>query len=461
MEALDIRYKTVLDDIKVAIQNSEQLTNYLDEEEFEQYKLLIDAFEPQIHELYEKVASTDPLQLISLEEYLLDNEFEGLYLPKVLGYSVLRGRINDDSLRYDKPQDHFKKVLLYIANSSNFEQIRSRAGQSIQMGFALSSDIWITNLIDQVVNKKVKQFLRTQKVDAYRQHQIRKTALVKYRKQFQSLNYSCADFPVSKHELVLDNKSLQKFLNYRSSKSFDNSSLDSHIVDFIGNEDLHTEQAFAENLIIIARSYSNGKVDKIKSVFDKLRNGNSQFSDWYFKHLNTYLNDPDLFSTANEKSIASTISRDISDELTPYYNLMDVLLSRGFVAEETIDLVREYYFSNEGLSDQNSCLRSVVLNNLSGFLNNLPEEEYQEYFEINKTFSAYMDIFSNQKFNQDLKYLSLKYVKKLKAKYTDKRGKDYQDIKKFVMTTFQDLGFMTEKEIVELFKTRRKKKVTA
>ena len=177
--------------------------------------------------------------------------------------------------------------------------------------------------------------------------------------------------------------------------------------------------------------------------------------------MNTYLNDPDLFSTANEKSIASTISRDISDELTPYYNLMDVLLSRGFVAEETIDLVREYYFSNEGLSDQNSCLRSVVLNNLSGFLNNLPEEEYQEYFEINKTFSAYMDIFSNQKFNQDLKYLSLKYVKKLKAKYTDKRGKDYQDIKKFVMTTFQDLGFMTEKEIVELFKTRRKKKVTA
>jgi hypothetical protein len=65
---------------------------------------------------------------------------------------VLRGRINDDSLRYDKPQDHFKKVLLYIANSSNFEQIRSRAGQSIQMGFALSSDIWITNLSDPVVN---------------------------------------------------------------------------------------------------------------------------------------------------------------------------------------------------------------------------------------------------------------------------------------------------------------------
>ena len=43
-------------------------------------------------------------------------------------------------------------------------------------------------------------------------------------------------------------------------------------------------------------------------------------------------------------------------------------------------------------------------------------------------------------------------------KYTDKRGKDYQDIKKFVKTNFVDLGFMKEKELVEFFKTRRKKK---
>lgn len=461
MEALDIRYKTVLDDIKVGIQNSEELSTYLEEEEFEQYKVLIDAYEPLIHELYQKVAANDPLQLISFEEYLLGDEYEGLYLPKVLGYSVLRGRINDDTLMYDKPQDHFKKVLLYIANSSNFEQIRSRAGQSIQMGFALSSDIWITNLIDQVNNKKVKTYLRSQKVDAYRQIQNRRTALVKYRKQFQSLNYSCADFPKTKHDLISDNKSLQKFLNFRSSRSFDNSSLDKHILAFIKNEDLHSEKAFAENLNIISRSYSTGKVEEIKSVYDKLRKSNSDFSDWYFDHLSSYLNDPDLFSTDNEKSIASTISRNIDDDMTRYYDLMDTILARGFVAEETIDQVRDYYFGNEGLSDQNACLRAVVFNNLSTFLNNLPEEEYQEYFEINKTFSAYMDIFSNQKFNQDLKYLSLSYVKKLKAKYTDKRGRDYQDIKKFVMTTFQDLGFMTEKQIVELFKTRRKKKVIA
>ena len=52
-------------------------------------------------------------------------------------------------------------------------------------------------------------------------------------------------------------------------------------------------------------------------------------------------------------------------------------------------------------------------------------------------------------------------MRKLLKHYTDKRGKDYQDIKKFVSTAFQDFGFMKEKEIVEMFKTRRKRKKKA
>ncbi len=69
-----------------------------------------------------------------------------------------------------------------------------------------------------------------------------------------------------------------------------------------------------------------------------------------------------------------------------------------------------------------------------------------------------MDIFSNQQFNQDLEDLSMDYVKKLLHFYTDKRGKDYQDIKRFVSSTLQDYRFITEKEVVEIFKTKRKKK---
>jgi hypothetical protein len=54
----------------------------------------------------------------------------------------------------------------------------------------------------------------------------------------------------------------------------------------------------------------------------------------------------------------------------------------------------------------------------------------------------------------------MSYVQKLLKRYTDKRGKDYQDIKKFVSQTFVEANFMNEKQIVELFKTRRRKKAT-
>ena len=75
-----------------------------------------------------------------------------------------------------------------------------------------------------------------------------------------------------------------------------------------------------------------------------------------------------------------------------------------------------------------------------------------------KLLPVYIGIFSNQQFNQDVKDLCMDYIGQLLKHYTDKRGKDYQDIKKFVSTVFVDLKFLMEKEVVEMLKTRRKRK---
>ena len=109
MQELDIRYKTVLDDIKTTIQLSEELKTYLDTEEDEEYKLLVQAHEQAIHQLYEQIAKENPLQLVAFEKALLDEQFEGLYLPKALGYAVLRGRVNEN-VKYIRPQDHFSEI---------------------------------------------------------------------------------------------------------------------------------------------------------------------------------------------------------------------------------------------------------------------------------------------------------------------------------------------------------------
>jgi len=84
-------------------------------------------------------------------------------------------------------------------------------------------------------------------------------------------------------------------------------------------------------------------------------------------------------------------------------------------------------------------------------------KEYTDFFEITKIFGVYMKIFGNQQFNQDVEKLSMKYVDKLLHQFTDKRAKDYQDVKKFVSTQFVDFGFLQDKEVVEMFKTRRKR----
>jgi hypothetical protein len=88
----------------------------------------------------------------------------------------------------------------------------------------------------------------------------------------------------------------------------------------------------------------------------------------------------------------------------------------------------------------------------------LTERAYSEYFELTKIFGLYIRIFGNSQFNLDVEKLSMNYVDKLLKKYIDKRGKDYQDIKKFVSTQFVDLGFLKDKEVVEIFKSRRKKR---
>jgi len=185
MENLDPKFQAEIDAIAKNIQESEALSTYLDTEEYEEYKALIEQFEPAIQELYLRVAGSNPLQILALEKALLDDQLEGLYMPKITGYSVLRGEANE-GLKYRKPQDHFKEVLLAVVNSSNFDMVKLRVGQSIQMGFAFSSDIWITNLIESVKNQRVRYFLQSQKLAKYRDIKERRNA----RRLSQSQNIS-------------------------------------------------------------------------------------------------------------------------------------------------------------------------------------------------------------------------------------------------------------------------------
>ncbi|HMQ47921.1 MAG TPA: hypothetical protein PKA00_10870 [Saprospiraceae bacterium] len=460
MYELEEKYLQRLEEIATDIQNSDILQQYLEEEEEEYYTQLKELYEPAMKELYDEVAEKDPLQLISLETVLLAQEFEGLYLPRILGYAVLRGELSAD-YKYVRPQNHFKDVLMAICESANFDILRKRIGQSIQMGFALSSDIWVTNLINSLDNKKIRYFLQSQKVERYHFPEERQKGLVRYKRQFTHDNFYTAIFPNTVSELKIQFQSLKQFLLYRVRPGMNNESIVPHLKTFVENKDFqgHTEHLEIMSIYAAFFSLDEAQSKLLAKHFNAVR---KSFPDFEERFLNLLLelhhSQENPMTPQADLQLATLIDYKQEDSISRYFELMRTIHTRGYVNVDVQEAVQQFYSSHEGLSIINECVRLTILGYFTRFINNLEVGDYSELFEISKLYPVYISIFANQKFNQDLKELSLHYVQKLLLKYTDKRGKDYQDIKKFVSTAFVDFGFLTEKEVVEMFKTRRKKK---
>ncbi len=460
MKELDQHYIDQLETIKKTIQASEELKTYQEEEEEEDYQNLRNTYEPQMATLHSTVAEDNPLQLINLEREFLHEDFEGLYLPRLLGFSVLREEINTTSEKYVRPQNHFKDILLAICNSSNFDYLKKRIGQSIQMGFAFSSDIWITNLINTIVNRRIRYFLQGQKLDKYRVPHERRRMINRFRKQFVKDNFLTTEFPSTVNELKLMYNSLKNFLVYRAVGKHNNASILPEIKKIVENKDLFGMKEHVNILGVYANMFDldDAHNKALAEIINQVRKSEENFTEYYFDFLLDFSENGFYAGAAQDKRASELLDKSIDDDLTRFYNLVDDIHSKSYLNEEVIDDIRVFYHSYEGLSDINECLRNVIYGYFARLLNNLELNEYSEMFELAKIFPTYMDLFSNEQFNQDVKDLCMRYIRKLLKHYTDKRGRDYQDIKKFVSANFVDFGFLKEKEVVELFKTRRKRK---
>jgi hypothetical protein len=473
METLDQKYQDELETLKSEIQNSELLAVYLEDEEEASYQALRDEFEPKIEALYERVADDHPLQLTVLESILLNPDFEGLYLSRILGFSVLRGELDDD-YHYKRPQDHFKEVLLAIADSSNFEWIKVKIGQGCQIGFALSSEIWVGNLISQVENKKVRHFFESMIMDKYRSLQARKQAYESYYRQFLHHNYHSAEFPKTVSELKTLFSALEKFVQYRIRHGKVNMSLLPNFMEFLNNEAFKKEEEYLRLLILFSRYFPHeGHEDWIKTVFNEARTEFPGFNEKYFKYLLEIEEKGLPLDKDSDFNIYKLLDPSIEDDLSRYSNLILTIHEKGYIHEDAIEATRQFYENHEGLSDINECLRHTLFGLFERLMTHLPVEDYKTFTgqehkkseeeavkddSIARFMKLYMDIFSNQEFNLRLRDLSMGFLQRCLKTFTDKRSNQYQDVKHFVMEKFPDWGFMKEKEVVELFKTRRKRK---
>ena len=109
-----------LKNIAAQIQASEALATFQEEEDEDSYKALVEEFEAPLMELHVNIANHFPLNLEAFETEFLNPDLEGLLLPRLLGFSVLRG-YHDKIYKYLTPQDHFKNLLIAIAESPNID----------------------------------------------------------------------------------------------------------------------------------------------------------------------------------------------------------------------------------------------------------------------------------------------------------------------------------------------------
>ncbi|MBL7809300.1 MAG: hypothetical protein JNN28_15880 [Saprospiraceae bacterium] len=458
MQPLDEQYYERLNEIAAAIQESENLTLYLDEEEDEYYNALRTEFEPMLSALHHQVASEAPLQLVTFEKYLLEPPFEGLYLPRVLGFAVLRGEITDQ-YKYVRPNDHFKEILLAICKSVHFDQLKKRIGQTITVGFALSSDIWITNLMSLVENKRIRYFLQQQKQDRFRDFKDREDIYRRYSNQFRHEQYHSADFPKTLGEMKANFSALRQFLLKRFETGAGNDSLKAQITGFLNTKEFQGSEEYLEMLAICGNFVDLDPAERkaFATHFERERRSFQEFDLRYLRFLVTLYKSPGI-DASNDDRMTQVIDKLYKDRIADYYRIADKIHNLGYVHPEAIEAVQDFYNTHEGLSVETECLRQLVITYFTRLVKGLTEREYNDYFELTKIFSLYMKIFGNQQFNQDVEKLSMNYINKLLAVYTDKRAKDYQDIKRFVSTQFVDFSFLSDKEVVEMFKTRRKRK---
>jgi hypothetical protein len=459
MKKLEKKYMDRLNEIINSIQESDLLTAYLEEEDEETYKSLIEKFEPEIETLYEEVALEQPLQLNALEDAMLDDGLEGLFMPRLLGYNMLRGEIND-SFKFVRSQDNVGKVLNAICNNSNFDYLTHRIGQSVQIAFALSSDIWTTSFIEKLPSKRQKQYLLTQKLEKYLHVHERKMGYNSYVRQFAKFNFYTTEFPEDKVQQKALFHEIAAFLKYRAEINKHNESFIPHFMEYLDNEEFHFTKEHTVILGLVINYFDLPKSDqkKMSLILNKLRDA-SNFNDVYFNFLFERFNSKLKLNSDSDKRVASLVDfKKADDDLTRYYTMASVLASKGFIHEDSIEAVRFASSMYEGMSLFNDCVRRLVLGYFTRLISNLDVDSYQDYFEMDKYYRAYMDIFSNEQFNQDLKGLSMKYLKSLLNIYPDKRGRDYQDIKKFFTAQFREYGYFKDKDISEIFKTKRIRK---
>lgn len=153
---LDTDFQTKLNAIKSFMQQHEAYTAFIDELDQETFQVLQQTIEPYLQALFLEVAQKAPLQLLVLEDAMMDEVFEGIYLTNILTFNVLRANVND-KFKFSRTPDRLQKIIHFICNSSSFEFIQNEVRLPLRLALTMSSNIWGNKLAESVQAKRARE----------------------------------------------------------------------------------------------------------------------------------------------------------------------------------------------------------------------------------------------------------------------------------------------------------------
>ena len=350
MQALAPEYAQRIEEIKAAIQESEELAAYLESEEAEEYNAFKETYEPEIAALHEEAAAYYPLQLEALELALLDPGLEGLFMPKLLGYAVLRPRVAEQTGQYHRPQDHLKQVLLAIAGSNAFTELERRIGQGVTVALALSTNVWVSTVLGEIPNKHPRNFFQSHQDQTLHTAAQRMQLYNRYKRQFATDNYAAAAFPETKADLARDYPALEEFLRTRFSRELDNESLVGPVLDFLANEEFGDTKEYVR-FISLACLFVDTPEDYENQLRTQIRqlSKDPAFVRAYFELLAELHHDGEVEITPEvDRRMALRVGVSGDGLMQQYYGLVTTIHDTGIGSLEAQDAIRLFVREQDG-----------------------------------------------------------------------------------------------------------------
>ena len=211
----------------------------------------------------------------------------------------------------------------------------------------MSSDIWITNLINVIANKKIRYFLQGQKNPKFRDLKERNIALARYKNQFRNENFFACDFPTNLTELKIQFSEVKLFLKQRIHLTGDNSSFMPDIKDFFNNPEFKGTDEYLEMLAYYGFFFEKDKASQAEFTthFNRSRSDIEDFENkWLDLILVIHSNDLKLTSIEDQR-LSASIDKDIDDKVNQLYTLLDEIHTKTYLSEEVIESIKVFYNS--------------------------------------------------------------------------------------------------------------------